>query len=146
MSTEENKAVARREIEELYNKGGNLDVAEEIYAPDYIGHEPTAGTIRGAEGAKRFAATMRSAFPDITCTVEDQVAEGERVVTRFTARGTHYGETDGLGPATGNRMEITGVAIERFTEGKIVEDWSTFDALGMMQQLGLVPELEQVQA
>jgi predicted ester cyclase len=74
------------------------------------------------------------------------VAEGEKVVTRFTARGNHQGDTEGLGPATGNGMEITGVAIERFTEGKIVEDWSTFDALGMMQQLGLVPELEQVQA
>ena len=146
MSTEENKAVVRREIEELYNKGGNLNVAEEIYAPDYVGHQPTAGTIRGIEGAKRFAATMRSAFPDLSCTVEDQIAEEDKVVTRFTARGTHHGDTEDLGPATGNRMEITGIAIERFTEGKIVEDWSNFDALGMMQQLGLVPEPEQAQA
>jgi steroid delta-isomerase-like uncharacterized protein len=146
MATEENKAVARREIEELYNKGGNLDVAEKIYATDYVGHEPTAGTIRGVEGAKRFAATMRRAFPDITCTVEDQVAEGGKVVIRFTARGTHHGDTEDLGPATGNRMAMPVIAIERFTEDKIAENWSNSDDLSMMQQLGLVPEPEQVQA
>ena len=106
MSAEENKAVARREIEELYNRVGSLDAAEEIYAPDYVGHEPTIGEIRGVEGAKQYAATMRLAFPDLTCTVEDQVAEGDKVVTRFSARGTHEGETEDLGPATGNRMEI----------------------------------------
>lgn len=145
MSTEENKAVVRREIEELYNKGGNLDAAEEIYAPDFVGHDPTTGDIRGVEGAKQFAATMRSAFPDLTCTVEDQVAEGDKVVTRFSARGTHQGETEELGPATGNRVEITGVTIERFSDGKVAESWDHYDALGMMQQLGLVPEPGQAE-
>jgi steroid delta-isomerase-like uncharacterized protein len=95
------------------------------------------------EGAKQFAAEYREAFPDITITIEDQVAQGDKVVTRFTARGTHHGEVEDLGPATGNRMEITGITIEQFGDGKIVQDWTNFDALGMMQQLGLVPEAEE---
>jgi steroid delta-isomerase-like uncharacterized protein len=119
---------------------GNLDAAEEIYAPNYVGHDPTSGDIRGIEGAKQFAATYRQAFPDLQPTVEDQVAEGDKVVTRFSARGTHQGETEDFGPPTGKRMEITGITIERFADGKIVEDWTNFDALGMMQQLGLVPQ------
>jgi steroid delta-isomerase-like uncharacterized protein len=146
MSTEENKAVARRELGELYNEGGNLDAAREIYAPDFVGHEPTAGDIRGVDGAKQYAATMRLAFPDLSCTVEDQVAEGDEVVTRWSAHGTHQGETEDLGPATGNRMEITGISVERFSDGKVAESWDSFDALGMMQQLGLVPEPEQAKA
>jgi predicted ester cyclase len=140
MSTEENKALARREVEEMFNQGGNLDAAEEIYAPDYVSHNPTSGGIRGIEGAKQYAATLRQAFPDLENTIEDMVAEGDKVVTRFRARGTHQGETEDFGPPTGNRAEVTGIAIERISEGKIVEDWTNFDALGLMQQLGLVPE------
>ena len=140
MSAEENKAVVRREMEELFNQGGNLDAADEIYAPDYVGHEPTTGDIRGVEAAKQFAASMRQAFPDLQTTIEDQVAEGDKVVTRFSARGTHQGETEDFGPPTGNRIEVTGITIEQFADGKIVEDWTNFDALGMMQQLGLIPE------
>jgi predicted ester cyclase len=116
MSAEENKAIARREMEELFNHTGNLDVADEIYAPDYVGHEPTQPEdLHGVEAARQFAATMRSAFPDLTCTIEDQVAEGDKVVTRWTGRGTHQGETEELGPPSGNRMEITGISIERFS-------------------------------
>jgi predicted ester cyclase len=140
VSVEENKAVVRREIEELFNHTGNLDVADEIYAPDYVGHEPTFGDVRGVEGAKQFAADMLQAFPDLESTIEDQIAEGDKVVTRFRTRGTHQGESEDLGPPTGNRMEITGITIERFADGKIVEDWTNFDALGLMQQLGLIPE------
>jgi steroid delta-isomerase-like uncharacterized protein len=120
--SEENKAIACREIEELYNHTGNLDVADEIYAPDFVGHDPTLPEeLHGVEAARQFAASMRSAFPDLTCTIEDQVAEGDKVVTRFRAHGTHQGETEELGPPTGNRVEITGITIERFSEGKIVE-------------------------
>jgi steroid delta-isomerase-like uncharacterized protein len=143
MSAEENKALVRREFEEMFNRGGNLDAAEDLYARDYVGHEPTSGDIRGVDGARQFAAVYREAFPDIETTIEDQVAEGDKLVTRFTARGTHLGEVEDLGPATGNRMEITGITIEQFADGKIVEDWTNFDALGMMQQLGLVPEAEE---
>ena len=146
MTTEEYKAVVRREFEELYNKGGNLDAAEEIYAPDFVGHEPTTGDIRGVESAKQFAASMRQAFPDLKASIEDQVAEGNKVVTRFSARGTHHGDTEDLGPATGNRVGITGVTTVRVSGGKVAESWDHYDALGMMQQLGLVPEPEQARA
>ena len=141
MSAQENKSVVRREFEEIFSQGGNLDAAQEIYAPDYVGHEPTFGDVHGVEGAKQFAATYRQAFPDIQTTMEDQLAEGDKVVTRFTSRGTHQGDTEDFGPPTGNRIEVTGITIERFSEeGKIVEDWTNFDALGLMQQLGLIPE------
>jgi predicted ester cyclase len=141
MSTEENKAVVRREHEEIFNQGGNLDAAEEIYAPNYVGHEPTFGDIHGVEGAKQYAANFRQAFPDLQATIEDQVAEGDKVVTRFRNRGTHQGESEAFGPPTGNRIDVTGITIERVSEeGKIVEVWTNFDALGLMQQLGLVPE------
>ena len=92
------------------------------------------------EAAKQFAADYRQAFPDLQTTIEDQVAEGDKVVTRFTARGTHQGETEAFGPPTGNRVEVTGITVEQFADGKIAEDWTNFDALGLMQQLGLIPE------
>ncbi len=143
MSAEQNKAVMRRELEELFTEGGNLDAADELYAPDYVGHAPPFGDVRGIEGAKQFAATYREAFPDLKTTIEDQIAEGDKIVTRWTARGTHRGETEDLGPATGNPMEITGISIYKFADGKIVESWDHFDALGQMQQLGLIPESGQ---
>src|SRR5215211_5401413 len=144
MSTEENKAVVRWEFEELFNQGGNLDAAEEIYAPDYVGHEPTFGDSHGVEDARQFAADFRQAFPDIQSTIEDMVAEGDRVVTRFSSRGTHQGETEDLGPPTGNQFEVSGITIEKLSDGKIVEDWTNFDAMGLLRQLGLIPEQQEV--
>jgi predicted ester cyclase len=146
MTAEENKAVVRREMEELFNHTGNLDVADEIIDPNYVSYEPTSGEVRGIEGAKQFAATYREAFPDLQNTIEDMVAEGDKVVVRFRARGTHQGETEAFGPPTGQRMEMTGITIKRLSEGKIVEAWTNFDALGMMQQLGLLPEAAGQQA
>ena len=140
MSAEENKAVVRREVEELYNHTGNLDAADEIFAPDYVSYEPTSGETRGIEGARQFAATFREAFPDLECTIEDMIAEGDKVVMRFRGGGTHQGDTEAFGPATGKRMEMTGITIKRLSGGKIVEAWTNFDALGMMRQLGLIPE------
>jgi steroid delta-isomerase-like uncharacterized protein len=142
-SAEENKAVVRREMAELFNHTGNLDAVEEVIAPNYVSHEPTSGETRGIEGARQFAATFREAFPDLQNTIEDMVAEGDKVVVRFRARGTHQGETEAFGPPTGKSMEITGITIKRVSEGKIVEAWTNFDAMGMMQQLGLVPEAAQ---
>src|SRR5919199_2664565 len=98
------------------------------------------GTDAGHRGARQFAATFRQAFPDLENTIEDMVAEGDKVVVRFKARGTHDGETEAFGPATGRRMEITGITIKRVSEGKIAEAWTNFDALSMMQQLGMIPE------
>jgi predicted ester cyclase len=143
MSTEENKAVVRREIEEIFNHTGNLDAADEIYAPNYVGHEPTFGDVHGVEGVKQQAGDYRQAFPDLQSTIEDQVAEGDKVVTRFRTRGTHQGESEAFGPPTGNRVEVSGITIEQFSEGKIVEDWTVLDTLGMMQQLGMIPEAGQ---
>jgi steroid delta-isomerase-like uncharacterized protein len=139
--SEKNKVAVRRVQEEVFSQGGNLDAVEEVYAPDYVGHAPPYGDIRGTEDAKQSAATDRQAFPDLQTTIEDMVAEGDKVVTRWTMRGTHQGETEGLGPATGKRIEITGIGMYKLTdEGKIAEFWDHFDALGMMQQLGLIPK------
>jgi len=139
--SEKNKALVRREVEEVFSKG-NIDAAHEIYAPDYVGHEPTSPEdIKGVEGARQFATTYREAFPDFQVTVEDQVAEGDRVATRFTARGTHQGELEGIAP-TGNRVEVAGLAISCIAGGKVTEDWTNFDALGLMQQIGAVPAPE----
>jgi steroid delta-isomerase-like uncharacterized protein len=146
MSAEENKGLLRREVEELYNHTGNLDAVEEIFAPNYVSHEPTSGETRGIEGARQFAATFRQAFPDLQCTIEDMVAEGDKVVMRFRSSGTHQGETEAFGPPTGKRMEMTGVTIKRVSEGKIVEAWTNFDAMGMMHQLGMVPEPLQAES
>ena len=146
MSKEENKAVFRREVEELYNHTGNLDVVEEIFSPDYVSHEPTSGEVRGIEGARQFAATFRETFPDLETIIEDMVAEGDTVVIRFRGSGTHDGETETFGPPTGERMEITGITIKRLSDGKIVEAWTNFDALGMMQQLGVIAPPQQAEA
>ena len=142
MSTEENKALARREIEEIFSANGNLDAADEIYATNYISHQPSGeGDIRGVEAIKEFAAGIREAFPDTQATIEEQIAEGDKVVTRFTSRGTHQGETEDFGPPTGTRIEVTGITIEQFSEeGKIVEHWTSADRLGMMLQLGVIEQ------
>jgi predicted ester cyclase len=146
MSAETNKALVRREFEEMFCQGGDLDTAGEFYAPNYVLHEPTSGEVRGLEVARQFAATYREAFPDLQSAIEDQVAEGDKVVSRFSGRGTHLGETEDFGPATGNSVEITGITIDRFAEGRIVEEWTSYDALGLLQQIGLVPEADEQEA
>jgi len=102
--------------------------------------------VRGIEGARQFAATFREAFPDLQNTLEDMVAEGDRVAMRFRGSGTHLGETEAFGSPTGKRMEITGITIKRLSDGKIVEAWTNFDALGMMQQLGVIAAPQQAEA
>ena len=137
------KALVRRELEELFGRG-NLDVADEIVATDYVGHDPALPEpIRGPEGLKQMVGGYRAAFPDLEVTVEQQIAEGDLVVTRWKARGTHRGELMGIAP-TGRQATITGISIERVVDGKIVEDWTNWDTLGMMQQLGAIPEPARV--
>jgi steroid delta-isomerase-like uncharacterized protein len=144
VSAEENKALSRRVIEEMFNKG-NLDVADEILAPDYVDHDPASPEeIRGPEGLKAFVATVRSTFPDMHIRIEDQVAEGDLVAMRYVASGTQEGEMGGI-PPTGNWAEMSGISIDRFSGGKLAETWDNYDALGMMQQLGVIPSPEEQQ-
>ncbi len=137
MSLEENKAIERRFFEEVVNKG-NLAVLDELLAPDFVDHSAPPGIAADREGAKQFFAMAHSAFPDFHSTLEDMFAEGDKVVQRFTARGTHKGEWMGIAP-TGKQITIPGIAIHRITGGKIVENWVVMDMLGALQQLGVVP-------
>src|SRR3712207_3938701 len=144
MMSEENKEKVRRFFQEAFNEG-NLGVADEIFASDYVQHDPTTPEeISGPEGIKGFVQMYRSAFPDSHITVEDLIAEGDKVVTRFRGRGTHQGELFGVAPS-GNQVEITGITISRFSGGKIAEDWTNSDTLGLMQQIGGVPSPEGAQ-
>jgi steroid delta-isomerase-like uncharacterized protein len=141
VSTEENKATFRRYVEEVGNEG-NLDLADDVF-DRYLAHQPDGSVLeRGPQDVKRFMGEFRSAFPDFHSTVEDQLAEGDKVVTRWRMRGTHEGEFRGIAP-TGNELDITGMGIFRFSDGKVVESWDNFDQLGMMRQLGAIPAPEQ---
>ena len=136
MGAHENKAIVRRFIGQAFN-AGDLAAIDELVASDYVLH--VAPEVRGPEGMKHFVTMYRTAFPDYTCTIDDQIAEADKVVTRWTARGTHEGELMGITP-TGNRVEITGITIDRIEGGKTVETWDHYDALGMMQQLGVMEQ------
>ncbi len=139
--TEDNKALNRRFVEEVINQG-NLDAIDELIDPGVVDHSVPAGFPTGREGAKQFAAMMRSAFPDLHHTIEDMIAEGDKVVMRSTWSGTHQGEFMGI-PATGKRVTVSAIDISRVADGRIVEHWEQSDALGLMQQLGVVPPPEQ---
>jgi steroid delta-isomerase-like uncharacterized protein len=142
---EENKTVIRRFLKEIF-EGGNLELADELFAPDYALHDPVVPQeVRGPEGIKQYVSMYRSAFPDTRFTVEDQISEGDRVVTRWTGQGTHQGELMGI-PPTGAQVTVTGIEFDRVSEGKMQETWVSYDALGMMQQLGVVPPPEQAGA
>jgi steroid delta-isomerase-like uncharacterized protein len=141
MSAEENKAIFRRYVEEVGNEG-KLELADEIF-DRYLAHQPDGSVLeRGPEDVKRFMSEFQEAFSDFHTEIEDQIAEGDKVVTRWRMRGTHRGEFRGIAP-TGNELEITGIGIFRFSEGRVVESWDNFDQFGMMQQLGVIPTPEQ---
>ncbi len=139
--SEQNKMLVRRTLEEVYSQG-HLAVVDELVASDFVIHTPSE-EIRGPEGTKQFVAALRTAFPDIHFTVEDQIAEGDTVVTRWTARGTHTGEFQGL-PPTGKQVRLAGTDIDRIADGKAVECWANVDELGLMRQLGVLPTPGQV--
>ena len=138
MSTEQNRVNFRRIPEEIFNQG-NLAVADELFAADYIEHVPLfPNWPSGLAGFKQFVTVLRAAFPDFHYTVEDAIAEGDKVVGRITAHGTHKGEFMGI-PPTGKQATWTEIHIGRFAGGKLVEHWANLDQLGMLQQLGVVP-------
>jgi steroid delta-isomerase-like uncharacterized protein len=144
MSAEENKALARRWVEGLFNEG-NLNVADEILSPDFVLHAPfDPRELRGPEAVKQFISAYRQAFPDGHTTIEDQIAEGDEAVNRWRVTATHEGEFQGIA-ATGNRVEVTGIDIVRVAEGKLTVGWVELDGLGWMQQLGAIPSPEGAQ-
>jgi steroid delta-isomerase-like uncharacterized protein len=134
--SERNKELVRRCIEQALNTG-NLNVVDEVLANDYVYREPTVGERRGREGFKQLITMYRTAFPDVRLTVEQQIAEGDLVVTRWTARGTHRGELFGAAP-TNKQVTVQGIVISRISNGKIVEEVESYDALGMLRQIGSV--------
>ena len=127
MSLEENKALVRREQEELWTYTGDLDAAEELFAPEQ------------AEAAGQEASDFRRGFPDVVSTIEDLIAEGDKVTARWRARATHRGEYVGV-PPTGKEVEFTGISVYRIEGNRIAESWTVEDELGLMRQIGAIPE------
>ena len=126
VSAEENKALVRREQEELWNHTGNLDAAEELFGLDQF------------EAARQEAADFRRGFPDVVSIIEDLIAEGDKVVARWRSSATHRGEYMGI-PPTNKEVEFTGISLYRIEGGKIAESWNSEDQLGLMRQIGAVP-------
>jgi steroid delta-isomerase-like uncharacterized protein len=137
MSNGQSNAEIDREYVERVLNGGELDAIDEIMAPDYVGHVPGFPDA-DREGDKQLIGMLRTAFPDLTMRIEDQIAAGDRVVHRLRAEGTHLGDFQGI-PPTGKRVVVTGVNINRFRDGRVVEAWGFLDMLGLMQQLGAPP-------
>jgi len=137
VSTEDNKAIYRRFIEEGFNKG-NLNVLDEVLSPDYVYHDAPPGTPTGREGVKQVVSTYRGAFPDLKITIEDQAAEGDKVSSRTTMRGTHQGTLTGISP-TRKHVEVPGLTMVRIKGGKIAESWVENDVVSLYQQLGASP-------
>lgn len=138
-----NKELSRK-FTEFFGSGDEA-LADEVLSPDVMFHGTSGeGQLRGIEAVKDFVAAYRRGFPDARSSVEDQVAEEDKVVTRWRARGTHRGELGGM-PPTGRAFEIDGVTIERIAEGKIAEVWVARDELGLLRQLGVLPGPEAVQ-
>lgn len=139
MSSDQNKKIVRRLFEEPWE--GNLAVVDELVASDYVGHDAAdPEPLRGPQGVKEFISTYRAAFPDVRITVEQQLAEGDLVATRWSGRGTHEGELMGVEP-TGKHVTVEGLTISRLEDGKIVEAFQNWDTFGMMRQLEAVPAL-----
>jgi steroid delta-isomerase-like uncharacterized protein len=136
---EQNKTLARRWFEDLFSRG-NLDAAKEIISADFVDHLPREEE-RSLEELKQYILMYRAAFPDIRDTVEELVAEGDKVVVRWTSRGVHQGEFMGVAP-TGRHVTFTGMRLFRIAENKIAESWVNLDQLGLLEQLGIsIPSL-----
>ena len=139
MSVKEIKALERRLYEE-YNKGKEavLAVIDELYATDTIQHSSTGQDIRGIKNYKQHVSEFSSAFPDLHFTIDDMIAEGDKVAMRITGTGTNKGAFRGI-PPTNEKVTVSMIQIDRFAGGKFVEGWSRYDTWGLMQQLGLIP-------
>jgi len=140
MSTQDNKALVRRWVEEVLNTRDVSDQspAYQLVAADFVGHFPGQPPIEGLEAFRQFGSLYFSAFPDLQITPEELIAEGDKVTMRYGWRGTQQGELMGF-PATGKQVRASGISILRIANGKIAEQWDSFDNLGLLQQLGVVP-------
>ncbi len=143
--SESNKAIVRRVFEELWNKG-NLSLADQLFTPNYTDHDSSTPDFgHGPESEKKRVTLYRTAFPDLRLTIEDIIAEGETVMARWSCRGTHKGDLSGIA-ATEKQFTISGMTVARLVNGKIAEAYVNWDALGLMQQLGVVPEIAKTKA
>src|SRR5712691_2813912 len=133
----DNKEIVRRVTTEPWT--GNYDVIDELVADDYVGYDPAMPEpMRGPGAVKEFLDQYRAAYPDASITIEEQIADGDWVATRWTGSGTQQGELMGI-PATGKQVTVSGITLSRIAGGKIAEEWTNWDTLGMMVQLGAVP-------
>ena len=137
MGVEENKAIVRMFYDEVMNRG-NLDVIDKTTAENFVDHSPMPGQAPGLEGVKQGFLLMRAAFPDGQTTIDDLIAEGDKVVVLATMTGTHQGDLMGI-PATGKSVKISGIDVVRFHEGQVVERWGQWDNAALLQQLGVAP-------
>ena len=140
MSESENKAVIERFLNDVLNRG-KLEMADEIVGKNFVELDPLPGQKQGREGLKEIVAMLRTAFPDMKWSVEEMIAAGEKVVTRFIWTGTHKGEFLGI-PPTGRAVSVKGVVIDRIVGGKMTDSRILMDNFGMMQQLGVIPAAE----
>jgi len=134
MTNEQNKAIYRRYIDEIFNRG-RIEKLEEFLARDYVFRDAPPGTPTGPESVAGVVKMFRSAFPDLTVTIEDQIAERDQVCSRATTRGTHEGQFFGIAP-THRRVAMTGVTWVRIVDGRLVESWVKNDVIGLLKQLG----------
>jgi steroid delta-isomerase-like uncharacterized protein len=139
MPTEENKRILRRFFTEVFEQG-NLAVIDEIFSPTWVNIDPSLPPFKGLDGARQLVSMFRTAFPDLKGGLEDTLAEGNRVAGRFSFTGTHKGELMGIKP-TGKHVTLTGTGFFQIENGKILKNQVNFDALGMLQQLGVVPQI-----
>ena len=138
MSTDQNKTIARRIVEEGWTKH-NPVILDQLFSNDALLHDPQNPTVaKGPQGAKSTLATYLRAFPDMKISIEREIADGDYVVQHLLATGTNTGEFNGV-PATGKKINVTGVVTSKIKDGKVIEAWSLFDSLGLLQQLGVVP-------
>ncbi len=146
MTAAENKALIRRYFEEIDAAAQDergASVLDEFVAPDFVDHNPSPGFTPNLEGLKQAFNHFLAANPDGYHVIEDMIAEGDKVMTRVSAYGTHTGELFGIAP-TGKQIRMTGIAVHRIANSKIAEHWSELDNLGLMQQLYVVPAPEEV--
>lgn len=140
MSIEENRGIARRWNDEIWAKG-SLAAIDELLATGFVFNYPPTGVAPDLEGYKQTVTDWLAPFADVHCTIEDMVAEGDKIAVRWIWNGTHTGEYMGIAP-TRKQVTVTGTSILRIEDGKIVKEWGEMDMLGMMQQLGAFPASE----